>query len=169
MGDEKKGVKRADSPIKESGKRSALESVVAEYKGKEGNLIPVLQKAQGIFGYLPPEVVFFLSEKLDISSSRIYGVISFYAQFHTEPRGKYIIRMCRGTACHVRGGKEVVDAFEELLGIKDGETTADMKFAFETVACLGTCALAPVALINDTYYGKLTPEKVGNIIDRYKT
>ena len=168
MGDGNRAEEISDSPLERQVNWDKLKKLVAEYKGKAGNLIPVRQKAQDIFGYLPQELVFPLAEMLDISSSKIYGVISFYAQFHTEPKGKYIIRMCRGTACHVKGGKEVIDAFEEQLGIKDGETTPDLKFGFETVACLGTCALAPVALVNDTYYGKLDPEKVSNIIDRYK-
>jgi len=168
MGTEKEIEEGVNSPLTCQDNWDKLRLIVDDYRGKAGSLIPILQKAQDIFGYLPEEVVFPLAKMLDISSSKIYGVISFYAQFHTEPKGKYIIRMCRGTACHVRGGQEVIDAFEERLGIKDGETTPDLKFAFETVACLGTCALAPVALINDTYYGKLNSEKVANIIDRYE-
>jgi NADH:ubiquinone oxidoreductase subunit E len=104
---------------------------------------------------------------LNIPLSRIFGVVTFYAQFYTTPRGRYTVRVCRGTACHVRGGKSVLKAVQQALGIGEGETTPDFKFTFETVACLGACALSPVLLVNKNYYGKLTPAKVEKVLKQY--
>ena len=107
------------------------------------------------------------AKRLHIPTSRIFGVITFYAQFYTTPRGRHTVRVCRGTACHVRGGKNVLKAVQQALGIGEGETTPDFKFTFETVACLGACALSPVLLVNKNYYGKLTPAKVGKVLKQY--
>jgi NADH:ubiquinone oxidoreductase subunit E len=104
---------------------------------------------------------------LGIPSTKIYGVVTFYAQFHTEPRGKYVIRTCRGTACHVKGGKGVLKAIQDKLSLCDGETSPDLKFTLETVACLGACALAPVVVINQSYYGNQNSQKILRILDRY--
>ncbi len=146
---------------------SKLENVFEKYRGQEGALIPVLQEAQEIYGYLSEEVLASIGKHLHIPLSRIFGVVTFYAQFYTTPRGRYTVRVCRGTACHVRGGKYVLKAVQQALGIGEGETTPDFKFTFETVACLGACALSPVLLVNKNYYGKLTPAKVEQVLKQY--
>lgn len=145
-----------------------LEKVLAEYAGKKGALIPVLQKAQEIYGYLPAEVLKEISRKLQIPVSKIYGVVTFYAQFHLKPRGRNIIRVCLGTACHVRGGAKISAAVTSAIGIKDGETTEDLRYTFESVACLGACGLAPVMMVNDDTHGRLTPDKVAALLEQYK-
>ena len=130
------------------------------------NLINVLQGVQSRLGYLPPSALERISRLTKVRLSRIYGVVSFYAQFYTEPRGKHTVRCCRGTACHVRGGKRIIKTVEGLLGIIDGETTDDMLFSFETVACLGACALSPVMVIDNTYYGKMTTRRAESLVHR---
>lgn len=139
------------------------------YRGKKGNVIPVLQQAQEIFGYLPKGVLIKISEELEIPISRIYGVVTFYAQFHLKPRGKNIIRSCQGTACHVRGAKAILTEIEKLLGL-DAEhvTTPDLKFTLEKVACIGACGLAPVMMVNDSTHGRLTTEVVQGILAKYE-
>ena len=131
---------------------------------REGVLIEVLHKAQGIFGYLPGEVQDFISKKLMISLGHVYGVISFYSFFTTEPRGKFAINFCMGTACFVRGAEKVIARFEELLDIKLGEVTQDGKFSLGHLRCVGACSLAPVVLVNDKTYGNVTPDMATEII-----
>jgi len=128
------------------------------------DLIPMLQEVQRAYGYLPPPVLAWLSDQTGIPASQMYGVITFYSQFYLEPHGKHVVRCCKGTACHVRGGNKVLEAVENALGIGENETTEDMQFSFETVACLGACALAPVAVIDDTYYGKMTAQRTEQIL-----
>jgi len=135
----------------------------------DSNLIGVLQDVQDHFGYLPPPALREVSRRTRIHLSRIYGVVSFYAQFYTEPRGRHTIRCCRGTACHVKGAGRILDAVQRELGIEEGETTPDMLFYLETVACLGTCFLAPVMMIDNTYYGRLTPRQIQSILRTYRT
>ena len=133
-----------------------------------GCVFRVRQQAQEIYGYLPKEVLIEISSKLEVPISQIYGVVTFYAQFHLEPRGRNIIRSCQGTACHVRGAKAVLKAIQDKLGLKEGQTTTpDLKFTLETVACIGACGLAPVFMVNDDTHGRLTPESVGPILDKY--
>jgi len=146
---------------------SKLEPLLKMYQGQDGALIPILQEAQAIYGYLPEEVLKAISETLKIPMSRIYGVVTFYAQFYLNPRGRHTVRVCRGTACHVRGGKAVRKAVQQYLGIGENETTPDFKFTFETVACLGACALSPVLLVDKNYSGKLTPAKVEQVLKQY--
>lgn len=146
---------------------SRLDRVFESHRGEEGVLIPVLQEAQEIYGYLSEELLAAIGKRLHIPLSRIFGVVTFYAQFYTTPRGRFTVRVCRGTACHVRGGKNVLKAVQQTLGIGEGETTPDFKFTFETVACLGACALSPVLLVNKNYYGKLTPAKVEKVLKQY--
>jgi NADH-quinone oxidoreductase subunit E len=129
-----------------------------------GQLIPLLQELQDAYGYLPPPVLTWVSSRTGIPTSRMYGVITFYAQFYTEPHGKHTIRCCRGTACHVRGGNKVINTMTSALGIEDGGTTKDMMFSFETVACLGACALAPLMTVDSTYYGKMTTSRAKQIL-----
>ena len=133
-----------------------------------GDLIPLLQDLQEAYGYLPPPVLLEVSRRTGLPASRIYGVVTFYSQFYLEPHGKHTIRVCRGTACHVRGGMEVLDAVRSALNIDDGGTTEDMRFSLETVACLGTCFLAPVMMIDNAYYGQLTPARLKSIVDNYE-
>ncbi len=132
----------------------------------ESNLIGLLQKVQDRFGYLPPGALEQISRRMRVPLVRIWGVVSFYAQFYTEPRGRHTIRCCRGTACHVRGAKRVIKTVEDVLGIADGETRPDLAFSFETVACLGACALSPVMVVNGTYYGKLNARRVEAVLGR---
>ena len=134
---------------------------------KKKFLIPVLQEAQDEYGYLPEEVLKRIADFLELSLSEVYGVVTFYTQFHLQPRGKNIIRICMGTACHVRGGSQILNEMEEQLGISSGETTDNLKFTLETVACIGACGLAPVIMINDETYGRLTTDKVPEILNEY--
>ena len=135
---------------------------------RASNLIGVLQDVQERFGYLPPTALREISQRTRIPLSRIWGVVSFYAQFYTEPRGRHTIRCCRGTACHVKGAPRVLDALEQELGIRDGQSTLDLVFYLESVACLGTCFLAPVMMIDDHYYGNLTSQQIAKILLSYR-
>ncbi len=128
------------------------------------DLIPLLQEIQSVYGYLPPEALAEVSERTGIPTSRMYGVITFYAQFSIKPRGRHTVRCCCGTACHVRGCKEVSDAILRNLGVEEGGTTTDLRFTVEGVACLGTCFLAPVMMVDDQYFGLLTPAKARDIL-----
>ncbi len=132
------------------------------------DLIPILQGIQEAYGYLPQPVLAWVSERSGIPTSRMYGVITFFAQFYLEPHGRHTVRCCRGTACHVRGGKKVINEVKSNLGIDDGETTEDMLFSLETVACLGACALSPVMVVDNTYYGKMTPRRATQILQQLK-
>jgi len=132
------------------------------------NLIGLLQEVQDRFGYLPAPALRQIGRRTRIPLSRIYGVVSFYAQFYTEPRGRHTIRCCRGTACHVKGAARVFETVRRTLGIDEGQTTEDMMFYLETVACLGTCFLAPAMMIDNQYFGKLTPQRVENILKSYR-
>ncbi|MEW6446649.1 MAG: NADH-quinone oxidoreductase subunit NuoE [Bacillota bacterium] len=134
--------------------------IVSGVKGKEGVLIHVLQDIQEQFGYLPEEAVEVVSRELGVSTAEIYGVATFYTRFYFVPRGKNIIRVCRGTACHVRGSGRILGKLEEGLGLKSGETSPDLNFTLETVNCVGCCALAPVVVINEKAQTVLNPEKV---------
>ncbi|MFP4662282.1 MAG: NADH-quinone oxidoreductase subunit NuoE [Halanaerobiales bacterium] len=144
-----------------------LKNILANYEKEEKYLIPILQEAQDEYGYLPEEVLKGIAFGLDLSLSQVYGVVTFYTQFHLEPRGDNIIRVCMGTACHVRGGSDVLKAIQEEIGVESGETTEDLKFTLETVACIGACGLAPVIMINDDTHGRLTPEKVPGVLKEY--
>lgn len=145
-----------------------LEELIDGYKGKKGALIPVLQKAQDIFGYLPEEVMEAIADGLGLPLSQVYGVAIFYAQFHLKPRGKNIIRVCLGTACHVRGGQKIFERIQKELNVEKNGTTEDLLFTLEGVACIGACGLAPVIMINDDTHGRLTPDDIPAILDKYK-
>ena len=146
---------------------SRIDLILEKYQSQDGALIPILQEAQSLYGYLPEEVLAAIGRGLKIPMSRIYGVVTFYAQFYLTPRGRHTVRVCRGTACHVRGGKYVLKAVEQALGVGENQTTPDYQFTFETVACLGACALSPVLLVDKKYYGKLTPGRVEKILKQY--
>ena len=131
-------------------------------------LIPLLQDIQDGYGYLPREVLAWVSHQTGIPLARMYGVITFYTQFYLEPKGRHTIRCCEGTACHVKGGKRIAESIVDELGVQEGETTKDMKFTFETVQCLGTCFLAPVVMVDGDYYGEMTKEKLVKTLKRYE-
>ena len=145
-----------------------LKAVIAEHKGQPGATMPVLQAAQEIFGYLPEEVQIMVAEGLDIPLSEVYGVASFYAQFTLNPKGKYQISLCLGTACYVKCASDVLDAVQKHLGIRTGSITPDGKFSLDACRCIGACGLAPVMMINNDVYGRLTPDQVGAILDKYE-
>jgi len=145
-----------------------LTEILENFEKKEKDLIPVLQKAQNVYGYLPKEVIVEVGNQLGLSFVEVYGVITFYSQFHLEPRGKNIIRVCMGTACHVRGGDQILEKLKSQFKIEDGETTEDLQFTLETVACIGACGLAPVIMINDDTYGRLEPKDIPKILKEYK-
>jgi NADP-reducing hydrogenase subunit HndA len=144
-----------------------LRDAIASFKGIKGALIPVLQKAQDIYGYLPIEVQKIISAEMWIPLEEIYGVVSFYAQFYLSPRGKHTISCCLGTACYVKGAKQHYEQISENLGIESGESTPDGKFSLEACRCIGACGLAPVLMVDDIAYGRLTPEKVEQILEKY--
>ncbi len=147
-----------------------LENILAAREIVESSdLVPLLQNIQDAYGYLPRDVLLEMSRRTGLPAGRIYGVATFYEQFYLEPHGRHTVRCCRGTACHVRGGHETIEAIKRVLGISEGQTTEDMRFTFETVACLGTCALAPVMVIDDTYYGSVTPGRVETIIEELRS
>jgi len=144
------------------------EAILAELSPVDpGDLIPLLQRLQEAYGYLPKEVLAEVSERTGIPLSRMYGVITFYTQFSTEPRGRHTIRCCTGTACHVRGAKDVAEAILHEIDVEAGGTTSDGRFTFENVACLGTCFLAPVVMVDEEYFGQLTPAKARAIVKNY--
>lgn len=138
--------------------------VLLKYKDIEGSLITVLQKAQEEYGYLPVDLLYYISQFMGIKPSKVFGVVTFYAQFRMQPVGKYLILLCQGTACHVNGSVMIEEAICDELQIKDGETTNDGLFTLSNVACLGCCSLSPVMMINDETYGTLTPDKVRKIL-----
>jgi len=147
---------------------SQVDSIVEPYLGKKEMVIPVMQKVQEHFGYLPRPAMEHVARRMRIPLSRLYGVTTFYAQFKMKPRGRYIIRVCKGTACHIQGSPKISERLEELLGIPGGETTDDLKFTLEEVACIGACALAPVIMVNDNPHGRLTPDKMKEILESYE-
>jgi len=141
-----------------------LDHLISKYKGKKGNLIPLLQGTQNMFGYLPRVAFEKIARETGLSLSDMYGVATFYAQFRLKPVGKHIIKVCHGTACHVQNANTITDSIQESLKIKDGETTEDGLFTLESVACLGCCSLAPVMMIGDNTYGKLTGSEAVRIV-----
>ena len=145
-----------------------LRQVIEQHKGQPGATMPVLQAAQDIFGYLPEEVQIMVAEGLDIPLSEVYGVASFYAQFTLNPKGRYQISVCLGTACYVKGAGAILDAVQQKLGIAPGGITPDGKFSLDACRCIGACGLAPVMMINDDVYGRLTPGQVASILDSYQ-
>lgn len=144
-----------------------LDEVIKDYQGKPGALIPVLQLAQGIFGYLPEVALKRISLALNVSYSEVAGVVSFYSFFSTQPRGKHMIRVCLGTACYVRGGKQVLDALKQKLHIDVGETTQDRMFSLDVARCFGACGLAPAIMVDDVVHQRVKPARVQMILDHY--
>ncbi|HHX51136.1 MAG TPA: NADH-quinone oxidoreductase subunit NuoE [Clostridia bacterium] len=146
-----------------------LQQVLQEYRGQTGALIPVLQSAQDIYGYLPKSALETIALELRLPLSKVYGVVTFYSQFHLEPRGRYIVRVCLGTACHVRGGTQIHQEVRDVLKLNDGQTTTeDLRFTVESVACIGACALGPVIMVNNDTYGRLKKESIAKILAQYE-
>lgn len=146
---------------------SQLDEILAEYKDKDGGLIPVLQIAQGLFGYLPEHVLRHIAKGMDKPYSEVAGVVSFYSFFSTQPRGDNVIRVCLGTACYVRGGKQVLDSIKKELAIDVGETTEDKVFSLEIARCFGACGLAPAIMINDDVHQRVKPARIKQILAPY--
>jgi NADH-quinone oxidoreductase subunit E len=146
---------------------SGIEPILEKHATSKSALITVLQEIQDVYGYVPEDAFTRLSREIKVPLSRVYGVVTFYSQFYLEPRGKNVIRICRGTACHVRGSSGITHTLGEHLGIEQGETTEDMQFTLDTVACLGTCFLAPVMMVNNDYHGKLDTKKAQDVVDEY--
>ena len=144
--------------------KKRLANILAQYKGEKGATIPVLQQVQQELGYLSEEAVSEVARFLNLSENEVFGVASFYAQFRFTRPGEHSIKVCLGTACHVRGGERIMEAMERELGIPSGETTGDYKFSLERVACFGSCALAPVMVIDNKVYGRMTPAKAKEIL-----
>jgi NADH:ubiquinone oxidoreductase subunit E len=145
-----------------------IDAIISNYRGQRWGLIPLLHDVQQAVGYIPPEVIPNIASGLGLFPSQVQGVISFYTQFYTEPRGKNIVRVCRGTACHVRGGKTILKLVKQELGLEEGETSPDMEYTLETVACIGVCALAPNIVINQETHGNLNPKKVVRLFESRK-
>lgn len=145
-----------------------LDKIIAKYKDTSGALIPVLHDAQELYGYLPMSVQKRIAEGLGVSLAEVYGVVTFYTQFYLNPKGKYKISVCLGTACYVKGAGEIYDKISEILNIKSGECTSDGLFSLDACRCIGACGLAPVIMINDDVYGRLTADDIPDIIRKYQ-
>ncbi|HOV69148.1 MAG TPA: NADH-quinone oxidoreductase subunit NuoE [Clostridia bacterium] len=145
-----------------------LADVIEHYKNKKGPLMPIMQAAQDIFGYISFDVQNFIAEKLGIPMTEVYGVATFYSQFSLEPKGKHVIGVCMGTACYVKGAQAVLDKLKEELGVEVGKTTNDGQFTLEATRCLGCCGLAPVLMIGDDVYGSLTANDIPEILNKYR-
>ena len=152
----------------ENPEKVQIDAILARYQGKKGSLIPILQEVLALYNYLPKDALEYIAASTGTPIAQIYGVVTFYSQFHLNPRGRNIIRVCQGTACHVRGGKVILQTIEKELGIKAGHTTEDLRFTLETVACIGACGLAPVMQVNEDTHGRLTPDKLSAILAKYQ-
>ena len=144
--------------------REKLDEILSHHSGKKDELIPILQEVQEQLGYLPSEAMLKVAKFLRLPESAVFGVSTFYAQFKFFPTGKTMVKLCRGTACHVRGATRILEEVEKNLDIKPGETTDDLEYSLETIACFGSCALAPVMVVNNNVYGRMTPSKVTKIL-----
>ncbi len=140
-----------------------VNEIVERYRGRKWSLIPLLQDIQREFGYIPPDAIESIADAVGVFPSQVQGVISFYTGLYTTPRGKNVVKVCRGTACHVRGGKTILKLVKQMLDLEEGETSSDLEYTLETVACIGVCALAPNMVINADTYGQLNPKKVNQI------
>lgn len=163
------GVKQSTIPFDgTSAQYDELLSVISEHKDEKGALMPILQKAQDIYGYLPIEVQTIISNELDIPLEKVYGVVTFYSQFSLSPKGKYKVALCMGTACYVKGAGDILNKLKEHLNISDGECTEDGKFSIESCRCIGACGLAPVMTVNEDVYGKITADDIEGILAKYE-
>ncbi len=148
---------------------SEVDKVIESYSCEKSALIAILHEIENMYGYLPAWALRYISEKLDVPLIQVYGVASFYDAFHLTPRGKHLVRVCLGTACYLRGSALVLEALEGELGIKDGETTPDLEFSLQSVRCLGACALAPVMVVGEHHFDKMTPTKVRSVLKRVQS
>jgi len=146
----------------------AVEKLLADFPAQRSNLIPILQSVQGRLGYLPKDAIGRVATYTRVSEAEVYGVASFYTQFRFTPVGKHMFTVCRGTACHVLGSKKLVDELEDVLGIEPGSTTPDLEFSLQTVACFGSCALAPLLVVDEKVYGRVTSQKVRQLVDNLR-
>lgn len=148
--------------------RQELDAILTKFKGRHGALIPLLQEVQNLEGYLKKDTLKYVSEQMGVSAAEIFGVATFYSMFRLKPMGKHVVRVCKGTACHVSGANAILTSIKEHLKLEgDDDTTSDVCFTVMEVACLGCCSLAPVIMIGDQTYGKLTPENVPAVLDRF--
>ncbi|HDR13981.1 MAG TPA: NADH-quinone oxidoreductase subunit NuoE [Desulfobacteraceae bacterium] len=147
--------------------REKLERIIELHGEEKWALIPLLQKVQDEFGYVPPEAIEPIASKLKMFPAQVQGVVTFYAGFSLKPKGRYVLRVCRGTACHVKGGRSILRLIKRETGLEEGETSPDYRFTLETVACLGACFLAPTMMVNRDYFGKLNPTKVTSLLREY--
>ena len=148
--------------------RDKLDEIIDAYRERKWALIPLLQEIQEEFGFIPPESIEPVAEALNMFPSQVQGVITFYTGFSLKPKGRYVLRVCRGTACHVKGSRAILRLVKKELGLDEGETGSDYQFTLETVACLGACFLAPTMMVNRDYYGKLNPTKVTSVLGEYR-
>ncbi len=144
-----------------------LDAIIETHKREKWGLIPLLQEVQESFGYIPPETIEPIANGLNLYPSQVQGVITFYAGFTLKPKGKCVLKVCRGTACHVKGGQSVLRVLKKELNLDEGETSEDYQFTLETVACLGACFLAPAMMANRDYFGKLSPTKISSVLEQY--
>lgn len=147
--------------------RVKLDAIIAEHKGERGALMPIMQGAQEIYGYLPIEVQNYIAEKMEVPLEEVYGISTFYAQFALNPKGEVAIAVCLGTACYVKGSGDLLDKITEIVGIGAGETSSDGKYSVEATRCIGACGLAPVLTINNDVYGRLVPDDLKGILAKY--
>lgn len=145
-----------------------VQEIIDRHRKDRWALIPLLQEIQEAFGYVPRETIEPIAEALGLFPTQVQGVVTFYAGFSLEPKGKYVVRVCRGTACHVKGGRSILRLMKRELELDEGETSSDFQFSLETVACLGACFLAPTMMVNRTYFGRLTPKKVTSVLAQYE-
>ena len=157
----------AQKPVEAEGNYTSLDAFYDSLPDKNGALIPMLHKAQEEYGYLSHEVQLYVAHKLGIPASKVYGVATFYSLFNLERKGKYMINVCLGTACYVRGAESILEAFEKELNIKRTQTTSDGLFTLDSIRCVGACGLAPVVMVNDKVYGRVTPDDIKSIVDEY--
>ena len=147
---------------------AALLKIIDDHKNDKGALMPILQKAQDIYGYLPIEVQTIISNEMNVPLEKIYGIVTFYSQFSLNPKGKFNVSVCLGTACYVKGSGDIFNKLQEILGVSNGGCTANGKFSLESCRCIGACGLAPVMTVNDDVYGKLTVDDLEGILAKYK-
>ena len=145
-----------------------LDEIIASWRDKPGNVIPVLHRAQEVFGYLPREVQEYVAQGLDVPVTEVYGVVTFYSLFTMQPKGRHTISLCMGTACYMKGSQAILDALKEQLAVSPGETTEDARFTLEVMRCMGACGLAPVLVVDEDIYGRVKPESLAEILEKYQ-
>ncbi len=156
-------------PFKETAQqREQLDAIIAAHKGENGALMPILQQAQDVYGYLPVEVQKYIAAALDIPFTEVFGVVTFYSQFLLNPKGSHPVSVCLGTACYVKGSGVIMDKLEEMLGVKSGGITEDLRFSLDATRCIGACGLAPVMTVGEDVYGRLEPSMLKGILEKYQ-